>query len=229
MSHAAFAGAVVGLFAGVNPAVSACVFSVLAAVLVGPVADRGELSPNVSIGILFSIVLGIAFLTLGFIDGPKTEALQLLWGSILTITNEDLLLLAATALAVLGFLALLYKELKAVMFNREVARALGIPEVAIFYALLVLTGVVVTANLETIGGLLIFSLVVSPAAAAYQLTYRMSTLYLLSVLFAVSSCLGGVIGSYLLNAPSGASIIIVSSTLFGVCLWLSPKRRKVRK
>jgi manganese/iron transport system permease protein len=228
MSHAAFAGAVVGLLAGVNPLLTACGFSVLSAVLVGPIADRGELSPNVSIGILFSIVLGIAFLALGFIEGPKTEALQLLWGSILTITNGDLALLALTVAVTLGFLAVLYKELKAIMYNREIAKALGIPEVAIFYALLGLTGVVVTANLETIGGLLIFSLVVSPAAAAYQLTYRMGMLYLLSVLFAVSSCLLGVVGSYFLNAPSGASIIIASSAIFGICLWLSPKRRRVR-
>jgi manganese/iron transport system permease protein len=203
-------------------------FAILSAVLIGPVADRGDLSPNVSIGILFSIVLGIAFLAMGFIQGPKTEALQLLWGSILTLTTADLLLLAITVTVTAGFLLAFYKELKAILYNREIARALGIPEVPIFYALLALTGIVVTANLETIGGLLIFSLIVSPAAAAYQLTYRMDRLYILSIVFAVFSCVAGVIGSYYLNTPSGASIIIVSSALFGFCLWLSPKRGKSR-
>lgn len=228
MSHAAFAGAVASLLVGVNPLMGACALSVLSAVLVGPIADRGDLSPSVSIGILFSIVLGVGFMAMGFIQGPKTQALQLLWGSILTVTHGDLWLLALSLAAVLVFLTVLYKELKAVLYNREIARALGVPEKPIFYALLALTGIVVTANLETIGGLLIFSLIVSPAAAAYQLTYRISRLYLLSSLFAVVSCIVGVLASYALDVPSGASIILVSSGIFGVCLWLSPKRRRVR-
>jgi manganese/iron transport system permease protein len=229
MSHAAFAGSILGLVLGINPLIGAVGFCTLSAILVGPIADRGEMSPNVSIGILFSIVLGIAFLAMGMIEGPKTEALALLWGSILTTTNGDLILLGATVAVVIGFLLLFHKELKAVIFNREIARAIGIAERPLFYGLLALTGIAVTANLETIGGLLIFSLIVSPASAAYQLTYRMSRMYMLSVLFAVVSCLAGIFGSWWLNTPSGASIILMSSALFGVCLWVSPKRKRAKE
>lgn len=229
MSHAAFAGSILGLLLGINPTAGALVFCTVSAILIGPIADRGDLSPNVSIGILFSIVLGIAFMAMGMIEGPKTEALRLLWGSILTTTNSDLLLLATTTVLVVGFLMLFHKELKVVIFDREIARAIGIAERPLFYGLLALTGIAVTANLQTIGGLLIFSLIVSPASAAYQLTYRMSLMYVLSAAFAVLSCLAGLFGSYWLNTPSGASIILVSSAIFGVCLMVSPKRRRAKK
>jgi manganese/iron transport system permease protein len=102
-----------------------------------------------------------------------------------------------------------------------------VPERLVFFAMLVLCGLSVTANLNTIGGLLIFSLIVNPPSAAYQLTYRLKTMYLLSALFGVLSCLVGLVVSWLTDAPVGAVIIIASSVAFGLALALSPKRRKL--
>jgi manganese/iron transport system permease protein len=228
MSHAAFAGAVVGVLLHWHPLVMAMLFCLASAAMVGPVADRGELNPNVSVGILFSLVLGVAFLAMGFIEGPKTVALQLLWGSILTVTARDVWMLgAALALTVL-FCGLWYKEIKAVLFDRELARAVGIAEKPVFYMLLLLCGITVSLNLNTIGGLLIFSLIVSPASAAYQLTYRVEWMYAWSILFAVGASLTGLLASYAFDVPSGASIIICASAIFGVCMLFSPKKRLYR-
>ncbi len=227
MSHAAFAGAVTGLLLGVNPLLTAAAFCLAASLLVGPVADRADIEPNVSLGIIFSLVLGFAFLVIGLMRGPRAGALGLIWGSILLVTGRDLVLMAVAAAAVLLFLGLFHKEILAVLYNREIARAVGIPERALFFAMLVLCGLSVTANLTTIGGLLVFSLVVNPPSAAYQLTYRLRTMYVLSALFGVLSCLVGLLVSWLTDAPAGAVIIITSSVVFGLCLLLSPKRRRV--
>jgi manganese/iron transport system permease protein len=228
MSHAAFAGAVTGLLVGVNPLLTAVAFCLVASVLIGPMAERADLEPNVSLGIIFSVVLGFAFLAIGLMRGPRAEALNLIWGSILLVSARDLTLMAAATGVVLLFLGLFYKELQAVLYNREIARAVGVPERAFFFAMLVLCGLSVTANLSTIGGLLIFSLIVNPPSAAYQLTYRLKTMYLLSALFGVLSCLVGLFVSWLTDAPAGAVIIITSSTVFGLCLLLSPKRRTAK-
>lgn len=227
MSHAAFAGAVTGLLLGINPLLTAAVFCLAASLLIGPMAERADIEPNVSLGIIFSFVLGFAFLAIGLMRGPRAEALNLMWGSILLVSARDLVMMAVAAVAVLLFLWLFYKEIKAVLYNREIARAVGIPEQALFFAMLVLCGLSVTANLNTIGGLLIFSLIVNPPSAAYQLTYRLRTMYLLSALFGVLSCLVGLLVSWLTDAPAGAVIIITSSVVFGLCLLLSPKRRRV--
>ncbi|MCL6465671.1 MAG: metal ABC transporter permease [candidate division WOR-3 bacterium] len=226
MSHAAFAGAILGLLLGIDPLGTGILFCLLTALLIGPIAEKADFEPGVALGVIFSLMLGLAFLGIGLLKGPRTEAFKFIWGNILLVSRRDIIILGVLCLAVLGFLFAFAKEIRAVLFNREIARAVGIPERAIFFALILLTGIAVTVNLNTVGGLLVFSLVVSPSSAAYQLTYRLRTMYLLSVIFAVGACLIGLFLSYLFNLPTGASIICIASIIFGAALLFSPKRRR---
>ena len=228
MSHAAFAGALFGLWIGFNPILCALLFCLLAAAIVGPLADRGELNPDTSIGVVFTIMMGLAFLFIGLMTGPKSEALNLLWGSILTIGHQDLVFLSIIAALVVGLVVFFYKEIQAVIFHREIALAVGIPASLFFYSLLFLSGATITASLQSIGGLLIFALIINPAAAAYQLTYSLKKMFLLSALFGVLSGWIGLWISYLFDLPSGATIVIISAVIFGVSILFSPKRKVKR-
>jgi manganese/iron transport system permease protein len=225
MSHAAFAGALLGLWLGFNPLVGAFAFSLLAAAIVGPLADRGQLSPETSVGVIFSLMLGLAFLFMGLMPGTKSGALELLWGSILTNTRGDIIFLGIVALVVVGLVFLFYKEIQATIFHRDLAMSVGIPATAILYGILFLTGATITATLRSIGGLLIFSLILNPAAAAYQLTYSMKRMFLLSAGFGVFSGWMGLLMSYLFDIPSGATIVVTSSVIFMLAAIFSPKRR----
>ncbi|MGB2814075.1 MAG: metal ABC transporter permease [Dehalococcoidales bacterium] len=225
MSHAAFAGALLGLWMGFNPLIGAFAFSLLAAAVVGPLADRGELSPETSVGVIFSLMLGLAFLFMGLMPGTKSGALELLWGSILTNTRGDVILLAIVAILVVGLIIAFYKEIQATIFNRGMALSVGIPATAVLYGILFLTGATITASLRSIGGILIFSLILNPAAAAYQLTYSMKKMFLLSAGFGVLSGWMGLLFSYLFNIPSGATIVVTSSVIFLLAAVFSPKRR----
>jgi manganese/iron transport system permease protein len=225
MSHAAFAGALLGLLLGFHPLIGAFVFSLLAAAVVGPLADRGQLSPETSVGIIFSLMLGLAFLFMGLMPGTKSSALELLWGSILTNTRGDVIILAVVAVLVTGLILLFYKEIQATIFHRGMALSVGIPATAILYGILFLTGATITATLRSIGGILIFSLILNPAAAAYQLTYSMKKMFLLSAGFGVLSGWLGLLFSYLLDIPSGATIVVTSSVIFLMAAIFSPKRR----
>lgn len=228
MSHSAFAGAILGLLLGIDPFAMALLFCILAGLLIGPIADRADFNPDMAVGIIFSVMLGLAFLFLAMIPGPKTEALSLIWGSILTVTRQDVFLMGGIALAVIFFIILLFKEIQAVIFDREIAASVGIPERPIYYGILFFSGAIIAANLNTIGGLLIFSLVINPAAAAYQLTYSLKNMFFLSGIFGVLSCFSGLIFSYLFNFPTGAIIIIASSLIFFLCLIFSPKKKVKR-
>ncbi|MFC2024599.1 metal ABC transporter permease [Chloroflexota bacterium] len=228
MSHAAFAGAMLGLLAGFNPLLGAFGASLIAAAIIGPLADRGELSPDTSVGIIFSLMLGLAFLFMGIMPGTKSGALELLWGSVLTSTRIDVLLLAIVAAVVVGLVIAFFKEFQATIFNRDTALAVGISATAIFYGILFLTGATVTASLRPIGGLLVFSLIINPAAAAYQLTYSLKKMFLLSAGFGVLSGWVGLAISYALNIPSGAAIVITSSAVFGIATLVSPKKKVKR-
>ena len=228
IAHAAFAGALLGLWLGFNPLLGALLFSLASAAIIGPMADRGELNPDTSIGIVFSLMLGLAFLFMGLMPGARTEALSLFWGSILTVTRQDLVFLAVTTAAIVGLAVIFYKEIQAVICHREVALAVGIPATVVFYGLLFSTGVTITASLQSIGGLLIYSLILNPAAAAYQLTYSLKRMLLIAIAFGIISCWAGLAASYLLDTPSGASIVITSSVIFGLATAFSPKRKVKR-
>jgi len=225
IAHAAFAGALLGLWLGFNPLVGALLFSLTSAGIIGPMADRGELNPDTSIGIVFSLMLGLAFFFLGLMPGSRTEALNLFWGSILTVTQQDLIFLAVVTAVIVGLIVIFYKEIQAVICHREVALAVGIPATIVFYGLLFSTGVTITASLRSIGGLLIYCLILNPAAAAYQLTYSLKRMLLIAVAFGVISCWAGLAASYFLDVPSGASIVITSYIIFGLATAFSPKRK----
>lgn len=228
MSHAAFAGALLGLLLGIDPLLSSLVLSLLAAAALGPLSDRGDFGPDTAMGMVFSLSLATAFLLLALIPGPKAEALGLLWGSVLTVTASDLLLLAGAAVLTVLLLAAFFKEVQAVLFSRKLAAAGGVPATAVLYIALMLSGMTISASLSAIGGLLVFSLIVNPAAAAYQLTYSLKRMFLLAALFGVASAWGGLLLSSLLNLPSGALIILTSSLIFALAAAFSPKRRGAR-
>ncbi len=220
ISHAAFAGSVIGLLLGVNPIIMAIVFSLLASILIGPIAEKSGLEANIIIGIIFSLVLGIAFLGLGLIKGPRTEAFNLIWGSILTLSRKNIFVNFGITVFVILFLVSFGKEIKAVFYNREVATSCGIPEKFIFFSLLFFSGFIICLNLNTVGGILIFGLLINPPSAARILTHSLSKMYLLSILFGILSCLTGLLFSYIFEVPAGAAIIIVSSLIFIISMAL---------
>jgi manganese/iron transport system permease protein len=225
MAHAAFAGALLGLFLGFNPLIGAFVVSIAAAAVIGPLADRGQLNPDTSIGVLFSLMLGLAFLLIGLMSGSKSGALDLLWGSILTNTRMDIVLLSIVAVIVVALVILFYKEIQATVFHRDLALSVGIPATIILYGILFLTGATITVTLRSIGGMLIFSLILNPAAAAYQLTYSMKRMFILAAVFGVLSGWIGLLFSYLFDIPSGATIVVTSSLIFLVSTIFSPKKK----
>jgi ABC-type Mn2+/Zn2+ transport system permease subunit len=228
MSHAAFAGAALGLVLSVNPLLIAVVFSVGVAVLLGPLAEKAKLPTNVILGIIFSLMisLGLIFLNLVPQTAMSSAALSILWGSILGMTIESISRLVFLTVAVILIFVLFFKEFQSIMFSRKLAEASGINTKPFYYLILFLTGVTVAFSLKLVGGLLVFALMVNPASSAYQFSYDMKKITVLSPVIGVFSCLTGVAVSFLLDLPTGSSIAIVSSLFFGISVLLSPKRRR---
>jgi len=227
MSHSAFLGAVTGLLFGFNPLAGALVACAVSGLIIGPMADTANSSSNSMLAVLFSATMGIAFLLLSRITGPKSEALNLMWGSILTISRVEIIVLGCVFALALALLTAFYKEITAVIFSREIAAASGVPEKIFFYGVIFTTGMLISASLNIVGGLLIFSLLVNPSGAAYQLTYRLKLMFALSALFGIGSCLIGLAVSYWFDVPTGAVIVICSSTIYLAAFIFSPKRRTI--
>jgi manganese/iron transport system permease protein len=165
-------------------------------------------------GVLFSLSLGLAFLGIGIMATHRGEALGLMWGNLLLLRWGDVIALAVVAatggLLVWRFLPLL----RAVLFDRHIARASGLPAAVFVYALLAWSGLAVAVNLEAVGGLMLYSLLINPAAAARQLSERFVTTLLLSVVLSITCAVGGLGLAIALEWPAGASIVLVSSLVF---------------
>jgi manganese/iron transport system permease protein len=225
MSHSAFLGAVAGLLVGFNPLACAIIACAVTGMLIGPVSDRAGSSSNSVLAVIFSATMGLAFLLLAHIPGPKGRALNLIWGSILTISTADVVVLTGLFTVAVFLLCVYFKEISAVLFSREIAAASGIPEKVIYYGVILAAGLFISASLDIVGGLLIFALLVNPPGAAYQLTYRLRTMFVLSVLFGICSCFLGLYISYRFDVPTGAVIVLSSSLIYLFAFVLSPKRR----
>jgi manganese/iron transport system permease protein len=173
-------------------------------------------------------LMGIAFLGMGILTRTKAGALNLMWGSLLSLSRSDIVILTVITSILVIFLFLFFKEIRSVLFNRRLAASSGVPERMIYYSLLFLTGAVVSSNLATVGGLLIFALLVQPGATALQLTYNLKHFLLISAASGIGACVSGLIVSYIFDLPSGASVVLMATAIFATAYIFSPKRRTAR-
>jgi manganese/iron transport system permease protein len=229
MSHAAFAGAVIGMLFNINPVISGFILCLAIAGVLGPLSDRAGMVPENMLGIFFSFLMGIAFLGLGIISRTKAGALTLMWGNLLSLSGRDILILSAITAVLLLFILLFFKEIQSVLFSRRLSMASGTPERFIYYSLLFLMGAVVSSNLSTVGGLLIFALLMQPGATALQLAYDLKLFFVISVVAGVTACISGFLLSYIFDLPSGASVVVMATAIFALAYFFSPKRRSASR
>ncbi len=224
LSHAAFLGAVIAVVAGVHPLAGALIACMLATLTVWPVAESTRAGPNGAMSVVMAGTMGLAFVFMSRIPGPKSEALMLIWGSVLTLTRMDLASLLAVAVAVPMLIMVFYRQLAAVLYDREIAFSCGVPARGILFGVLVFAGAAVSVSLDIIGGLLIFALLVNPASAAYHLTGQLKWMFTLAVVFGVTSTVGGLWLSCLFDIPTGAVMAVISTLIFLLALVCKPVR-----
>jgi len=228
MSHAAFAGAAFGLMVSIDPIIGAIIFSFGISFILGPLAEKARLESNIVIGFLFSFMIALAFIFLNFIPGnaASARALRILWGSIFSVSTNDLLLLSIFSFIIVIFVVIFYKELIAIMFHRKLAESSGVNTRLYYFAVLFLTGIAVSLSIRIVGGLLVFALIINPTSTAYQFFYDFKKIFIFSPIIGIISCLVGFWLSLLTDFPIGASIVLISAIFFSIAIILSPKRKK---
>ncbi len=220
VAHAALTGAVYGALAGLTgpalllPALGGAVATALALGLADP--RKVHMDANVVMGLLFSVSMGLAFLGLGLfsvLGRSDNDVRSLLWGSLAYCRWRDVWLMLAAAGALGGFVLAFGKEMRAILFSRTDAQAAGIRATGVWSGFLVLIAAVMTVNFQTVGGLMLYSLITNPAAAAFQLVRGGRRVTVLAVAFGAASGLGGFLIAAATDLPSGAVIVLASSAI----------------
>jgi ABC-type Mn2+/Zn2+ transport system permease subunit len=228
MAHGAFAGAALGVATAINPLATGLLFASGTAFMIGPIADKARLHADTITSIVFPLNMALAFvfLTLAPQVGLSSQAANVLWGSVISMTNTDLVYLVTLFAATLAIVYFVWKELFAIMFNRKLAEADGINTKLFIYLIIFMAGVVVTFSLKLVGGLLIYALLFNPASSALQFSENMRKIIIASPLIGMATTISGLFASLSFDLPVGSCIVIVSTAVFAISLLLSPKRRR---
>jgi len=214
ISHASFGGVGIAYYLGFQPLLGAAVFSVLSALGIEVFSHKSELREDSLIGMMWSFGMAVGIIFIFITPGYAANLMSFLFGSILTVSFPEILLMAGLALAIVIFFVLLFKEILFVAFDEDYARTQGIPTTAINYILISLVALTIVINIRVVGIILVISLLTIPQATANLLTKSFKRIIIYSTGFAFLASVSGLLVSYLLNIPSGAAIIFISIFIF---------------
>ena len=226
IAHASFAGIVVAYLRGLDFYIGAGVVAVLTALGIGFVSRRGRVALDTAIGVMFTGAFALGVFLMSRRTTYNIDLEGYLFGNVLAVSRGDLALIAALALIVVASIVLLYRPLLYTTFDPVVAQASGINAAFVDYALLVLLALTIIISLESVGIVLVAALLVTPAAAAYQLTRRFKTMFALSVAIGTGCSILGLYLSYYLNAASGATIVLLVTIAFFTAFFAGRRLRR---
>jgi zinc transport system permease protein len=225
ISHSALGGVALGIALGLNVTVTTTVFCAGMALLIGFISRKGHVREDAAIGIAFSGTMALG-ITLIAVSGSYTSSLfSYLFGSILSITRNDIYVIAGYCASVIVIIWAVFKPLLHASFNEEVARVTGVSVSLLHYLLLVLISLAIVASIKLVGIVLVSALLVLPAATAHQIAETYRKILALSIILGIVSLVSGLFASYILDLPSGATIVLCACVIFFLCFALSPRRR----
>ncbi|WP_300683308.1 metal ABC transporter permease [Nocardioides sp.] len=216
VSELSFAGASGALLLGASVVTGSFVGSLLAALALGVLGARAR-DRNSIIGVLMPFGLGLGILFLALYKGRAANKFGLLTGQIVAIDNTSLTVLVATSLAVLVVLIAIWRPLMFASVDPDVAAARGVPVRLLGPLFLLLLGCTVAVSIQVIGALLILTLLCTPAAAALQVSSSPTVVPILSVVFALTSMVGGILLALGTTIPISPYVTTVSFAIYVVC------------
>ncbi|MFG1921601.1 metal ABC transporter permease [Cryptosporangium sp. NPDC048952] len=217
IGHIALTGVALGFLTGQSPVISAVVVAALGAVAVELIRSRGGASGDVALSLLFygGIAGGVLLISLAP-SGGNANLLGYLFGSLLTTAPSDLIVMGILTVAVLAFTVGLRSWLFAICHDEEFARVSGVPVRLLNILLAVSAAVTVTVAMRVVGVLLVSALMVIPVATAQQVARGFVATMAGAMGLSVAVALTGAVGSFYLDVPSGASIVVLAVLVFVV-------------
>ena len=223
ISELSFAGASAALLFGVNVVAGSIGGSLLAALLIGVLGTKAR-ERNSIIAVLMPFGLGLGILFLALYKGRSANKFGLLTGQIVSVDNPQLLMLVIISSVVITALFVIWRPLSFASVDADVARAKGLPVTGISITFMILLGLATAVSIQIVGALLVLSLLVTPAAAAMRVTASPLLTPLLSVAFAVTSVVGGILLALGGGLPISPYVTTISFLIYIACRIIGTRR-----
>ena len=224
MAHATLPIIAVGVFLGFSISELGVPASILIAFFLGYIIKNSNVGEDTAIGIIFSSFFALGFILISILN-VTINLEDLLFGQILAVSRFDVFIVTAMCITVVSLIIIFFKQLLFYSFDPIGAEVKGLNTNFLNYLFLVILSVAIVASLQTVGIILVLSMLLIPAAASKQITNTFVSSIYVSILFGVFSSVSGLYLSYFFNLPSGPTMSMVATFLFVVCFFVNQLKK----
>ncbi|MDQ3956882.1 MAG: metal ABC transporter permease [Actinomycetota bacterium] len=214
IGHVAFTGVAAGLLLGVYPVYTAVVAAVAGAVVIELLRQRGRTAGDVALALIFYGGIAGAVMLIGIGDVSNVSLNTYLFGSVISVGGTDLAAIAAVTAAIVLVTTTLRKELFAICYDEEVARAAGVRVTLMNLAIASSAALAIAVTMRVVGILLVSAMLVLPVAAVQQVTRSFRATVYASLALGVTACVGGLIIAFYADVSPGATIVLTTIASF---------------
>lgn len=208
LAHSSLAGVAIGLASGLSPLLTSVICCIIAFLIIDFLRKKFNKFSEIGVSIVLSASIGLAGILSSYTKANNFDAY--LFGSILTITDTELIVTIILVLIIVTFCLVYYSQIFAVLYNESESRVDGIKTNAISFFLDLLLSIAIAIGSKVVGSLVVSSLVVLPTAIALQLKKGYKWTMIWSLFFSISSMIIGLTSAYYLDLKPGATIVMVS-------------------
>ena len=217
IGHVAFAGVAAGILLDVAPVLTALVAAILGGIAIELLRSRGGTAGDQALALVFYTGIALGVVLISAAGALNVDLFQYLFGSILTVTRGDLVVIAALGAVGLAIVGLLYRPLVGIVIDEEGARVAGVPIGALNIAVAALAAVTVALSMRVVGILLVAALMVLPVSAAERIAWSLRSTLVIAMGIGLGSALAGLTVSYYADLPPGGTIVLVAAGVFAIC------------
>jgi len=214
LAHSALVGVAVGVIAGASPLWMAVVAALISAWTIEYLRSSFDLYSDSVLAIMLSGSLALAVIIVSLAGAFNSSLFSYLFGSILSVTQEDLITMSLFGVVALSLLAAFYRELYFIAYDEEVARTSGIKVDLLNFLLVSIVAIIIALSIRIVGTLLIGAMMVIPTVAALQFKQGFAKTMLLALVFSLLAVIVGMSTSYVFSLPSGATIVLTLLFIF---------------
>lgn len=223
IAHSVLPGLSIAFFLKMDLSLGAFIAGIISAWIVAAVESKSKIKADTAISLVLSgfLALGVTLITT---LRSKFDLFAFLFGDILSVSFADVIRTGIITFIVLLMVKFFYKELLFYTFDPLGAQASGLPVNLLYFGFIAVITLTVIASMQTVGVLLVLSLLIAPGAIAYLLVKQLHLMMIVGALVGVIATISGMYLSYYQNLPSGAAIVLVISTFFILTFLFSPSQ-----
>lgn len=214
IAHTAYGGVGLGYLMNFNPMFGAIGFSIIAALGIGKVNEKGGKYSDIIIALFWSLGMALGIVFIALMPGYPPDINSYLFGNILSIGKNDLTAMTILTITIISIIIVFFNDLKAYLFDKEFVSILGFKTKTFDYILLILIALSVVVLIRISGIILLIAMLCAPSATAALVSNNLKNRMILSIIIGELNCLFGIVISYSLDVATSATIVILSIIVF---------------